>query len=115
MKMYICGTTKVFESLGKDWGGTFGITIPRGCTSLWTTERHMKFIVARQQHRGAAPITPAKDYSPFANPGLVRGRDFVPRTPAKGLAPLQTPVFFLPESAGNKEIVKLTKSTGKIV
>lgn len=68
------------------------------------------------RHRGSAPKTPAKGYSPFANPGgWQKRRDSVPRTLAKGLAPLQTPVFSAEEGADFEETVRLTKSTRKTV
>ena len=114
MKTCICGTTKRFANSGREWKGTFDFIIPRDCTNLWTTKHRVRYI-AEQQHRGAAPITPAKDYSPFANPGLVRGRDFVLGCPAKRPAPLRPPVFFSSKGTGNKKIVMLTKSTRKIV
>ena len=114
MRTYICETTKKFENSGREWKSTFDSITLRGCTSLWIIKHRVRY-TAEQQYRGAAPITPAKGYSPFANPGLVWGRDFVPRTLAKGPAPLRSPVFFLLEGTGNKEIVMLTKSIGKIV
>jgi len=101
-------------ALERGWKSTFNSIISKGSTSLWTIEHLVRYI-AEQQHRGAAPITPAKDYSPFANPGLGKRRALVPRTLANGMVPLQPPVFFLPENAGNKEPVRLTKSIGKIV
>jgi hypothetical protein len=59
--------------------------------------------------RGLAPTPQQRTTRPLQTRGCSNYRDSVPKTLEKGLAPFQSPIFFVMESTGFEEILKLNK------